>query len=688
MFLFPLLAVWLTFVPLLQEPKSSASVEDPMPGVRLLGQELETSKYQLADAGLMRFTPDGKHVLGVHQNQLLLFDPQTLELERTLSLPVTRVTAIGFSEGHCLVVGQRQSPPLSPDIVQDLDAQEQQRFEDLAKRWMHQNVLLELQEDYELQSEKVIPALPLELAPEQTWLPSDRFVGVRFSPNHMFVALVGTDSTRILNRSTLEEVARTTQGDVFFFFTDDQSGFFAGTEQKIWHFLMSDNPSKKEIPKVLQGDIRLKNLDNDHSTPVIVDTEKHLQALRGQQFVDLGLATKVSNLRLSPNGRWLSCLRPLQGGESVLLIRDLGSRSSSIRSDGPVREIPLGRSWPQSLQISPDGQRALYWHQGGFSVVTLDQLAERLKQTEQAFPLATEVQFFNQDRWLKLDDYHLVDLQEERLVQLEDENIHWRTGAAASLLMVGSSRASSSGFSLFVGGTPNHPAKREFHYQLPEVVTQFLKWTGSAKIRRQWQPFAYHCRFSPDEKQLFVVFQQHQRGLRFAEIDRQAGVTTRRVDLMTDGSTPSAAQISADGSRVAVLADQSLSVFDSGSGETLLQRPVGSVTQWHLSRDGSAVAAMNQKQKVCQYLQTESQETTKFLSATCCGFAQGADRFVVAYDDGRVEIRDSHNLKILQKHQTHFGEKRLAGLSHRGDQVVFALDDTRLELWNLKRIQP
>ena len=150
----------------------------------------------------------------------------------------------------------------------------------------------------------------------------------------------------------------------------------------------------------------------------------------------------------------------------------------------------------------------------------------------------------------------------------------------------------------------------------------------------------------------------------------------------------SASAITNDGKRFAIVESGKLKMVDVESEETMFERPAEEVVGLTFSKKRDWLA-MQTKQGV-KILDPDSGDVIETIEepGALMAYAFNADQMLVASPKkgGRVRILDTTTWETALNHRTETSNRVGATISNDGRRVAFALDNCRLELWDIDQL--
>lgn len=240
------------------------------------------------------------------------------------------------------------------------------------------------------------------------------------------------------------------------------------------------------------------------------------------------------------------------------------------------------------------------------------------------------------------------------------------------------------------------------------VINQLLSVMGRAELEKTWGGRLLHARFSQDGQQVHCLFQELAKGLRLISWDRgtrsiQTDAIISRFPERHFGYSPSSYAISEDGTLVVFNDHGKVVGWDTKAGEERFVLERQSTTQLSLSADSSYLAVMNAEdawsagERLTIY-ETQAGRRLKVIPGKSlrAAFSSHSNRLAVVPTDPSEPVRvyRADDLQTLLEYRPPLTDRerllkrRDMAISDDGKQLAIGWNDTRIELWEIDRIDP
>ena len=193
--------------------------------------------------------------------------------------------------------------------------------------------------------------------------------------------------------------------------------------------------------------------------------------------------------------------------------------------------------------------------------------------------------------------------------------------------------------------------------------------------------------------ELHCVVQDMLDGIRIQTIALASKKRTRNVLFKRPKSSLStplvASAITNDGKRFAIVESGQLKMIDVETEETIFELPAKDVDGLVFSTERRWLAMANKRGVTI--LDSDSGDVLKKIEepGALMAYAFDSDNMLVASPErgGRVQIFDTTTWRTTVEHRTETSRRVSATISHDGRRVAFALDDCRMELWDVDELK-
>lgn len=649
-------------------------IEAPEPGVRLLGQPSRFSELKVGNVFLP--SPDGRYLyLGIG-GKLLKVDVENLETESETITQLTYIQKIAAApNGQLAVIGYR-SPPLDPDNPVALPL-----------------VLSCILFDKSMEIDRVIEF------PKSEDANNEFLVSLRFSPDGKDLLVIGQQITRLIDVDSGKIlVSHNGLFDEKGLFLDDGLIFFPRIG-KVWNTI-SNKVSGSETLKGMELPQRNSYILIHDTEPVFAFSNANDESIKlvNHRLGKTLMSIEAEDLQLyqgdfSSDGKWLiaSCYA-----------RDFRSTALAVFNLQDKKLEAIARFKSQRFLLPSfvgENSILLYdYNTSRLSQIALNDALSTNLQIALNQPAATNQITVNHDGTRTVCNYGRQDIDMETGdVDSDHPQFSRRVFFGVQDQLVRSLDNEA------IHIEPPRGSKRVFG--LPKetrVVAGLLSLLGSTETENSsGYTMVVDIGLDHDGKKLTCLYAQSQNNqLHYVQWDARTSKTLFQDIVPIDpAKQPSAAglitAINPDGQNIYFLNGNQLHCMDVESGDSKTVKEFEVVPhQLQFNHDGSLLAMIvhgkTPSESQVQVFQRDEAELELVFAADgqLFDFANDSARMAIASQNCKkpVRILNTKNWEEVVKHETHHSNRMALGLSGDGRRLVFSLDDSRMEIWDLDEL--